>query len=128
MTKAEEFLERVYAEKRDSHALDIIFRGLDDLLDGYTFAAMDRFMVEHGGVELFGEKAENPNFEAVDEIFKALDLERVSVSVMLGFLGAPFTARRHLKEYRPLLDRIRDHLAKTEPPERLKALLQGFDR
>ncbi len=128
MTKAEEFLERVYAEKRDGHALDIVFKGVDDILDGHCFAAMDQFMVEHGGPVIFGEKAENPDFAALDEILKALDLDRVSVTVMLGFLGAPFTARRHLKEYKPLLDRIRDHLRKTEPPKRIKALLQGFDR
>lgn len=125
MTKAEEFLERVYAEKRDSYALDIVFRGVDDILDGHSFAAMDQFMVEHGGPAIFGEKAENPDFAALDDILRALDLDRLSVTVMLG---APFTARRQLKEYKPLLDRVRDHLKKTESRKRIKALLQGFDR
>lgn len=128
MTKAEEFLERVYAEPSVHRALDLIFEHLSDLLDGHEFEFMDSFMVEHGCQPVFGHKALNPNFAAVDEIFKAVDLDRCSTTVMIGFLSAPFTARKQLVEYKPLLARIRTHLKKTESRGRIKKLLQGFER
>ena len=128
MTVTEEFLERVYTEKDDAAALDLIFNGLCDLLDGYDFQSMDEFMVQHGCEPVFGHKVGNPNFAAVNAIFKAVDLDRCSTTVMIGFLAAPCSAREELAEYKPLLARIREHLKKTESRGRVKALLQGFDR
>ncbi len=119
----DDFLSKLYAEDRIPYALDLIFNLVGDLLDGYSFQSMDAFMVKHGCLPVFGHVAENPNFAALDAVIRDVDLTRVSSTVALGFLSAPYPARKHLKEYLPYRERFRKHLIKTQSRKYAKDLL-----
>ena len=124
----DEFLEKLYAEERNDRGVDLILNYICDLLDGHGLQAIDDFMVAHGASPVLGHTCTTPSFEAVDQLLREADLDRLNTTYMVGLLSAPFSAREHLAEYKPLLGRIRAKLSKTEPRKRVKALLQGFDR
>ncbi len=117
------FFEKLYAEHRIPYALDLIFKLVDDLLDDYSFQSMDEFMARHGSLPVFYHEAKNPNFAALDAVIRDVDLTRVSSTVALGFLSAPYSARAHLKEYAPYRERFRKHLIKTQSRKYAKDLL-----
>ncbi len=117
------FLDKLYAEKRIAPAIDLIFEMVDDLLNGYSFQSMDAFMVKHGSLPVFYHSSDSPNFEALDNVLREVDFSQINSTVALGFLSAPSSARKHLKEYAPYRERFRKYLIKTQSRKKAKALL-----
>ena len=120
------FLDKLYAEKCTGRALDLIFDMVDDLLDGHSFQSMDAFMVKHGSLPVFYHSCDSPNFEALDNVLREVDLSQINSTVALGFLSAPFSARKHLKGWNSYLDRFRRYLIKTHSRKKAKDLLDHF--
>lgn len=123
---SDSFFDKLYAEDRTPYAIDLVFDLVDDLLDGYSFQSMDEFMTKNGCAPVFGHTATNPNFEALNQILREVDLTKINSSVALSFLSAPFSARDHLTGWKTYRDRFRDHLIKTQSRKKAKAILGNF--
>lgn len=78
----------------------------------------------------FSEKPDTsyPDTSYIDIILAAVDPSKLTFSIMIGFLCAPYSISVRLKEYKPLLERIKIELkARGLPDDKIKNLLFGFD-
>lgn len=99
-----DFLEQVceLESQRRDEALDLIFSTIDDMhIDG--------------------------KFAEVDKILQIIDVERFSITILLGFLTITSSARKHLKERAGLCRRVRAELTKRNT-ENIEELLNGLEK
>lgn len=98
------WLNKVYKfveEKDDEDAADLLLEKIDDLL------------IDH-------------KIDECNNILEIIDLNKLSVNLIIVLLSSVRMAREVLPSYQNILEKIREHLGKMETEERLVGLLTGF--
>jgi hypothetical protein len=70
----------------------------------------------------------NPDYKGIDDTLALVNPSVLKKNTMIAFLTSTYSISNSLKEYKPLLEKIRVELSKTISDEEIKELLAGFDK
>lgn len=98
-------------------------KSLPVLLDEF-YSARDetdqvRFLFEH-----FDDWIQGDQFYKIDEFLKEVDVTKAADAPLVGLVRVPFLARRRLKEWKPMLEKVAAELEKRQ--HNSKKLLAGL--
>jgi len=98
----DKFFEQLYSTEDDSESqIDLVFETIGDLLDGLDMEQFDDIMEEYGGPRITGQKSKNPNFEAVNDLLRAADPQKMTPGVGLGFITMTLRNQDKYSEFLP---------------------------